>query len=235
MSTTYTPNYNLGKQEDHADKFDMTVITDNADKIDAALHDHDEALTNLGEEKQDTLTPAQLDAANSGVTAEVLAADRAALVELVDGGAKNHIDAPSGSGTRWTDITCNLPAGEWVLSFDELSTTWEAPTNNSIQIGFFSGSYALVTDGYTYIDLDTKVLKVKTLDTAKIIRIYASPTSVTGKTVTYRNAMVCTEAAWDISQQYVPNKPYITVNDTRIYVGATQPTDARVGDLWIGG
>ena len=33
MSTTYTPNYNLGKQTDHADKFDMTVITDNADKI----------------------------------------------------------------------------------------------------------------------------------------------------------------------------------------------------------
>lgn len=37
MATTYTTNYNLGKQENHADKFDMDVITDNADKIDAAL------------------------------------------------------------------------------------------------------------------------------------------------------------------------------------------------------
>lgn len=28
MATTYTPNYNLGKQEDYSDKFDMSVITD---------------------------------------------------------------------------------------------------------------------------------------------------------------------------------------------------------------
>lgn len=37
MAITYTENYNLGKQEDHTDKFDMSVITDNADKIDEAL------------------------------------------------------------------------------------------------------------------------------------------------------------------------------------------------------
>lgn len=35
---TYTTNYNLGKQEDLTDKFMMSVITDNADKIDAAMH-----------------------------------------------------------------------------------------------------------------------------------------------------------------------------------------------------
>lgn len=39
MATTYTPNYNLGKQiEDKNDTFLMSVITDNADKIDAALN-----------------------------------------------------------------------------------------------------------------------------------------------------------------------------------------------------
>lgn len=37
MAITYTDNYHLGKQEDHTDKFDMTVITDNVDKIDEAL------------------------------------------------------------------------------------------------------------------------------------------------------------------------------------------------------
>lgn len=42
---TYTPYYNLGKQEDLTDKFDMSVITDNADKIDAALHGLDENIT----------------------------------------------------------------------------------------------------------------------------------------------------------------------------------------------
>lgn len=37
MAVTYTENYNLGKQENHANRFDMKVLTDNADKIDAAL------------------------------------------------------------------------------------------------------------------------------------------------------------------------------------------------------
>ena len=167
--------------------------------------------------KQTALTTTQLAAVNSGIDSTKVtqidtnttneATDRAALVELVDGGAKNHIDAPSGSGTRWTDITCNLPAGEWVLSFDELSTTWEAPTNNSIQIGFFTENYSSITSNYVYIDLDAKVLKVTTLDTAKIIRVYASPTNVPDKTITYRNAMICTEAAWNISQAYQPHRP----------------------------
>lgn len=40
MATTYTPNYNLGKQEDHADKFSMNVITDNMDIIDETLKEN---------------------------------------------------------------------------------------------------------------------------------------------------------------------------------------------------
>lgn len=35
--TTYTQNYNLGMQEDKADKFDMSVICENMQKLDAAL------------------------------------------------------------------------------------------------------------------------------------------------------------------------------------------------------
>lgn len=76
MATTYTTNYNLGKQENHADKFDMDVITDNADKIDAALTAKaDKSTTYTKTEvdtalsgKQATLTTAQLDAVNSGIT-----------------------------------------------------------------------------------------------------------------------------------------------------------------------
>lgn len=37
MATTYTTNYHLGKQTDHGDKFDMSVITDNMDIIDAQM------------------------------------------------------------------------------------------------------------------------------------------------------------------------------------------------------
>ena len=64
MATTYTTNYNLGKQENHADKFDMDVITDNADKIDAALT----GLQSSIDGKQAALTTAQLAAVNSGIT-----------------------------------------------------------------------------------------------------------------------------------------------------------------------
>lgn len=83
MATTYTTNYNLGKQENHADKFDMDVITDNADKIDAALTAKaDKSTTYTKTEvdtalsgKQATLTTEQLAAVNSGITAERLAND----------------------------------------------------------------------------------------------------------------------------------------------------------------
>lgn len=37
MATTYTTNYHLGKQTDHGDKFDMDVITDDMDIIDAQM------------------------------------------------------------------------------------------------------------------------------------------------------------------------------------------------------
>ena len=70
MATTYTTYFNLGKQEDHADKFSMAVLTENADKIDAALHGLAEDVAQL---QTDTL------------------ADRAALVELVDTGPKNEL------------------------------------------------------------------------------------------------------------------------------------------------
>ena len=67
---TYTEHYNLGKQTDHADKFDMDVITDNADKIDAALH---EQAVGIAEVTSDE------------------AFDRAALAPIIDSGAKNRL------------------------------------------------------------------------------------------------------------------------------------------------
>ena len=37
MATVYTDNYNLGKQVNHSDIFNMNVITDNMDIIDEAM------------------------------------------------------------------------------------------------------------------------------------------------------------------------------------------------------
>lgn len=40
MATTYTENFHLGKQENHADKFSMDVITSNMDIIDAQMKEN---------------------------------------------------------------------------------------------------------------------------------------------------------------------------------------------------
>lgn len=61
MATTYTTHYSLGKQEDTADKFDMSVITSDMDSIDTILYN-----------KQDVLTTAQQNAVDSGITADIL-------------------------------------------------------------------------------------------------------------------------------------------------------------------
>lgn len=60
MATTYTPNFNLGKQEDLLDKFDMSVITRNADIIDMAIADNATAIeantTDIEQNKSDILS-----------------------------------------------------------------------------------------------------------------------------------------------------------------------------------
>ena len=47
MSTTYTENYHFGKQENKADKFDMSVITDNMDAIDHYLKQNADGIADV--------------------------------------------------------------------------------------------------------------------------------------------------------------------------------------------
>lgn len=205
MSTTYTPNYNLGKQTDHADKFDMTVITDNADKIDTALHDHDTELADLEAGKQENLTSAQLQAVNSGVTAEVLATNRAALAELIDSGAKNH--------ARLNDFTATLhqvvdvePIGGTIHLHIGVYTSTDTDTSDFIIIFRY-------TDGTTA----TRTLEKGAVDAEynlanyvlNRVDIYASDnwSHSTGDTVDVSELMICSKTAWDISPKYVPASP----------------------------
>ena len=58
MSTTYTTNYHLGKQEDTSDNFNMSVITDNMDTIDSVLGNKSD--------KSTTYTKAEVDTALGG-------------------------------------------------------------------------------------------------------------------------------------------------------------------------
>lgn len=77
MSTTYTTNYHLGKQEDTSDNFNMSVITANMDTIDTVLgnkadnsttYTKTEVDTSLGNkaDKSATYTKTEVDTALSG-------------------------------------------------------------------------------------------------------------------------------------------------------------------------
>lgn len=205
MSTTYTPNYNLGKQTDHADKFDMTVITDNADKIDTALHDHDTELAGLEAGKQENLTSAQLAAVNSGVTEEVLATTRAALAELIDSGAKNHARLNDFTATLHQVVDVEPIGGTIHLHIGGYTSSDTDTTNYQITFRYSDGTTSgkMLTKGAADIDYNLANYTLVRID------IYASDSwsHSTGDTVTVSELMICSKTAWDISQKYVPAGP----------------------------
>lgn len=205
MSTTYTPNYNLGKQTDHADKFDMTVITDNADKIDTALHDHDTELADLEAGKQENLTSAQLQAVNSGVTAEVLAANRAALAELIDSGAKNHARLNDFTATLHQVVDVEPIGGTIHLHIGGYTSSDTDTTDYQITFRYSDGTTSgkMLTKGAADIDYNLANYTLIRID------IYASDnwSHSTGDTVDVSELMICSKTAWDISPKYVPASP----------------------------
>ena len=76
MATTYTPNYSLGKQEDYSDKFDMSVITDDMDIIDAQMKANaDAAAAVTPTVESSTIDNTALASFYSGIKAGELAAE----------------------------------------------------------------------------------------------------------------------------------------------------------------
>ena len=73
MATTYTTNYHLGKQTDHADKFDMKVITDDMDVIDTQMKANADAAAAVTPSlSSSTISDTTLEAVFSGTVAGAL-------------------------------------------------------------------------------------------------------------------------------------------------------------------
>ena len=145
------------------------------------------------------------------------------LIKLVDSGPKNLIEQSSGSDTRWINVDCDLEPGTYVVSFGSITTTHTA---DSIQVTFFDSNWANcgVNDSVVQMNLIDKFCVIRTVKRAAHLRIYASPTTITDKVVTFTNLMVCTKSAWDVSQKFVPYRPsYISASDY-----ATQNTGGTV-------
>lgn len=260
MATTYTENYNLGMQKDHSDKFDMDVITDNMEKIDEALAG-----------KQDTLTPTQLNAINSGIDSTKveqietnknnISTDEAALVELVDGGAKNLFN-PSNynvvstvgvTPTPNSDGTYTLSGAASGSTADFLYTTSSTYTN---MYGLKAGST------YTIVSGDNKVLirvDASTNPSYQWNRVlvenvankatFTIPNDIVGLFIRLRvpvasgnvdnvvvTPMICTKAAWDISHAYQPYRPsyaeLVEANRRKVYANTENNTSYTFSNLY---
>ena len=227
MATTYTENYHLGKQENHADKFRMDVITANMDIIDEQIKKNEDEITSA--KGTYTTLSERLSSIES-----VQESHGTALAEIVDGGAKNmlnplYLNAASITGVTITangDGTYNL-SGTPTGTAEYLQTPSNAVTNMlglkpgkkycisagsskvKIRVDYSTngtswdngGGSGFVTNaqGFAEFDVSSNAVGI-------FIRFRSTTTdgSLDGETL---SPMICTKAAWDISQQYVPHRP----------------------------
>lgn len=191
--------------------------------------------------KQDALTAAQLAAVNSGInSAKVeqietnknnISTDEAALIELVDGGAKNIADLTSTTKTTYTTATSN---GVTITRNGDIFTiSGTSDTNDNIFFNIYyagsastkiipPGNWVAIIEDYTgTVVNDIAVQIVAPTASAKVYGVpiqFSLSGSESGNrlrvnlrpSTTYDGSfklMICTKAAWDISQVYVPYRP----------------------------
>lgn len=105
MATTYTQNYGLGKQEDHSDKFDMSVITANADIIDRELKSQQNQLNTKPDAEDIAALQAQINQIEISASAEAIVAPEVAAARVgADGTSyqtlKERLDADVSTETQ---------------------------------------------------------------------------------------------------------------------------------------
>lgn len=124
--------------------------------------------------------------------------DRAALVELVDNGAKNLIPVNSATSTpQTTTMASNVPftsnGGEYVISYDSANTT------GTVVFGFRDSNDELVRS--IYIGNAFKITTTTIPTNVSYFNIYTTSYG------DYTNIMICTAAAYAISPAFVPYRP----------------------------
>lgn len=192
----------------------------------------------LLDDKQDELTTAQLAAVNSGITAAKLTADEAALAEVVDAGAKNLFDYDvlgQNSSNIGSQVVVN--GVRFTMNSDKSVTiTRESSSSQNAYVWFRTsdGSGALVTDfcddahvfsGAAGASMSTYILFINNINGSGTYKyfgdgeIIGTPQATPNAAGIYIAAsyspsnlvikpMICTKAAWDVSQkfeQYCPS------------------------------
>ena len=187
--------------------------------------------------KQDALSQAQLAAANSGITAEKLTADEAAIAEVVDNGAKNLVQIMQDSLSIYNivfsvnklegtiTITGSTASAYKAFRFfgDPDTTGWSygipIPKGTYVLSGLPSGAsqagvrYILgVTPSQSDARTTTQIYDggyVFTIgnDTTRIdLAVYVPAGQDLSAPFVFK-PIICTKAAWDVSQKIVPYCP----------------------------
>lgn len=128
------------------------------------------------------------------------------LFDLLNTGGKNHLQQNSGTATRNFAIPLEIPAGDYVLSIGEITST---DTDSSVcRIAVANSADTAIFAGGTTRGAD-KVLQFTISEPAATLYIYASDSysHSTGDTVTITNVMVCSQSDYDFSPEYVPYCP----------------------------
>ena len=184
---------------------DYIQLTHAASEIDGTIEEVYAARGSYGNlslkiaSKQDELSQSQLSAVNSGITAEKLTADEAALAEVVDNGAKNYSPVSSGqitsaSGGFPISSQISLPKGIYIVSFHFSG----AATRGTLQLR--SGSTTIDSTSFDMMS-STSAQITCTTDTITNFNIYANGTAAIS------DLMFCTLADWNVSQKYMPYCP----------------------------
>lgn len=149
---------------------------------------------------------------NSNKGADVSAHDNA-LVELIDSGQKNLASVNSGTftapttpdGARYVSIPVTGVSGDVVLYMGSLESDDTTVTTCGLRLQFADGTTQTIQINRGN-NIVTNISLSGELDE---IGVYPANgyTASAGKSLSFQNLMLCSKAAWDISQNYVPYRP----------------------------
>lgn len=207
--STETTNYHLIKPGD-TDPVDNTPLNQNFDNIDEIIAGH----------VADTNNPHQVTKEQVGLGNVDNVATKDAIAELIDNGAKNLIQNVATSRSE-NGVTFTVNAdGTVELSGTASATIWfPIMTNFSISAGTYTINNGLTDDTARVIISTTNSLSTRIFDSNESGYITKTVDAISGVNAYLRVAsgkvtdgtvvkpMLCTKAAWDISQKYVPYRP----------------------------
>lgn len=193
---TTTPNLGL-KKPDNSDVINIQNLNDNADILDGTIADEIAARKAADE------------------------AEKSAIAEIVDNGAKNRLQQSDFTTTTSSiDIPCVLPPGKYVLYRGNLQSTDTDANTCLFRLYDDSGGSNVQRLNQTILRGEGLTYRFTITDKATFARFYPSDTAAhsSGDTLTAENMMICPAELYDISTEFVEYCPTLAELYKRVLV-----------------